>query len=411
MPKEKTNKKKKRGSSWGEVPSNNFKDAYYKKYDKFKFPEMEFATIRLIGDAYPVKIHWVPTIDKNKKEISFPILCKKNNSEDNKCLCCEAALKTQTVYLSNSIIRDIQENSKKGNKKPNKNQKFRVPGDKWWSPVKVIQLPHGAASKIKNLKSLNKVKDKKTGKIIKYDMNDIKNGMDINICFDKNQSGSGMYDIQKEERTPLSKEEKAYLLYDLGEVYECVPPDSEMLESLKRAYDNDCLDDENCDLKAVKKIIKGESKNKKKGKNKKKVDNDNSDNDNDNDNNDNDDLDEDNNDNDNDNNDNDDLDEDNNDNDNDNNDNDNDNNDNDDLDEDNNDNDNDNDNNDNDDLDEDNNDDDDNDNNDNDDDEPKSKNNKKSLKKVDKKKKPDSKKKNVNKKEKKSKKGKKKVKK
>lgn len=247
---------KKRGSGWSDIPDSPNQNKYDKDFDRFSFPDGDWAQIRLIGNVYDYNVHWVPAVKKQNESLTaYPMPCRKNIDSKKPCPLCQAGIKRQTVYLSNAIIRDLQEDKPERIKGPPAGTEFRKAGDKWWSPVRVIQFPFGVAQSIKNISALNKAKTKDGIKV--FSLEHPKYGRDLNILLDKNQSGSGMYNIQKEDKSPLSDEEKEYLLYNLELIYDYIPDVNDMLEALRGSYDKDALSSENCDIKVVKALLRG----------------------------------------------------------------------------------------------------------------------------------------------------------
>ena len=243
-----------RGKSWEEVKPGGNSANYYDVYDRFALTD-EYTRVRLLGDVFELKVHWIPTKTKKGGDSAFPVLCRKNEADSEKCCICRAGLRTQTIYLTNAIIRDIQEDEPKKKGKIPEGTEYRKPGDKWWSPVRVLQIPAGAVTKIQRFSENNKVK-LKSGEFKVAPINDPKYGRDLEILFDSTQTGSGMYDIQKGERSPLTDEEKEYLLYNLEEVYNYIQPDSELLTSLASAYERGVFNSDNCDEKSLRRVLK-----------------------------------------------------------------------------------------------------------------------------------------------------------
>ena len=243
----------KRGKSWAEVKPSNMRAKYSDLYERFKIPNPpEFARVRLLGDVYELIIHWVPTKTKQGADSAYPVLCRKNNGDAEKCACCAAGIKEQRVYLVHAIIRDEQEDRPAKSAPIPEGTEFRKPGDKWWSPVRVLQLPGGAIARIQRLGERNTVADE-GGKA--FDISHPKYGRDLTIALDPNQTGSGMYEIQKEDRSPLTKEERKYLLYDLDSVYDYVEDNAEIMRNLASSYERGTLTEDNCDLEALHKLL------------------------------------------------------------------------------------------------------------------------------------------------------------
>ena len=258
MAKNKEEKKKKKSTGWDDIPESGKFSDYRECYERFSYPNGEWSALRLVGDVVTLDVHWVPTLKKDGKETAFAQVCRKNLGKDEPCPNCKGGIKIQSITLSNAIIRDKQEDKpgKKKRKQPT-DKKFREKDDKFWSPIGVVQFPPGAAQKVKNLGRLNKAKDKKTGKTKNLHLNHPRFGRDISVMYDPTQSGTGMYDIQRDDRMPLTPEEKSYLLFNLEKVYDYIPKASSMVEALQKAYNNELFDNENCNMKNIKGIVRG----------------------------------------------------------------------------------------------------------------------------------------------------------
>ena len=186
-----------------------------------------WTLVRFVGEIYPYAEHWISILSKEGKEFKIRKPCLAYNSESddfsNRCPYCELEGKIgKKRFLSNVIDREAQEGEPKKAKKPSKEEikrGFRHKDDDSWSPIRVTNIPLTLASKIKATIELNKhkIKDKKTGekKIVSCDIADSKYGCDIAISFDSTKKGGDMYNIQKQEHTPLTDDEKEYLLFDL----------------------------------------------------------------------------------------------------------------------------------------------------------------------------------------------------
>ena len=247
----------KHSESWDSVDIPQREESYYKSFDRHQFQEGEWDTIRLLGQIVRLQLHWIPVKGKTGKTTSYPVLCRKNGGEEKHCILCDVLGMPGTVVLSNAIIRDKQESPPiKSKRIPPKGAEYRCMGDKWWSPIEVIQFPTGAAQRVKNQGSLNKVRGK-DGKIRAMNMAHPKYGRDLMILYDPTAQGAAMYDIQRGDRTPLSKTEKLYLLYDLEKVFDYIPENKSILEALQKAYDQEVVDEENCKMDLLRKYVSG----------------------------------------------------------------------------------------------------------------------------------------------------------
>jgi hypothetical protein len=194
-----------------------------------KFPKKAWLNVRLLDlDIMPMKQHWVNIVaGKDRREISIPKICisfdpqTEGNRKGIICPYCELEGKRDDFkYLANAIMREEQEDKPRKAKDPSKSERksgFKDPNSDSWTPVSVIRLPSSLAKKIQDLKALNKKKNKETGENKTYSVSHEKFGCDIGIKFDPDAKGGDMYQVQLLERTPLTDEEKEFLVYELQE--------------------------------------------------------------------------------------------------------------------------------------------------------------------------------------------------
>ena len=233
MAKEKV--RKSRGLDLDDVPPITEGRRFDSEIETFGFSESAHSQIRLVGPVFQVKIHWVPTIKKDGSRSQFPKLCLHNVDSNEECPYCKMGLSTNTRYMQNAIIRDLEEARPK-KAKYSKKAKFKKPGDDNWTPVRVVSFPASVMQKILNFKSLSKVKMKEGG-IKTFHVSDPKYGRDLNVKLDSNGSGSGMYDVQREAISRLEGEELEYLVYDIDSIYECVESEEEALAIIRSCFE------------------------------------------------------------------------------------------------------------------------------------------------------------------------------
>ena len=199
--------------------------------DTIKLPEKEYVAMRLLGPAIPYAQHWIEFHSTKKdKDVNIPKICLAFDPEtedfdsSKKCPYCDAGNKASVAYLTNAIIRDLQENepAKKGKMTDSeKKTGFKEKSSKTWTPVKVVRITSTVASKFQNLSNANKVKDKKSGETVAKPLSDEKYGRDIQMLYDSKQAGAAKYDVQKgDERTPITEEESEYLLWNIEGLFE-----------------------------------------------------------------------------------------------------------------------------------------------------------------------------------------------
>lgn len=265
--------------------------------DIHKFEDGQYESLRILpSPMLPVKMHWIKILaGKEKREVKVPRLCvsfdpdnESTPKEGTDCPYCkltqgqDGSCQTSKAYYANVIVRDEQENEPRKKGKPTKKEKktgFKEKGSKTWTPVKVVKLTNGVASKLKQLKQRNN----------NTSIADGKGGCDVAIMYDSKAAAASAYTIDRGDKSPLTKEEKAYLTWDLSDdVYEMMGlmTQDQAMEDFKRmdvigndTIDDDDDDDGDDDYSIGKKKKKSKSKSKdslkdKKKKSKKKSDDD-----------------------------------------------------------------------------------------------------------------------------------------
>jgi hypothetical protein len=204
------------------------------------WPEGEPIRGRLIGPMYSLLNIWFKvkaTRPGGKDVVSFSKLCLDHNPEtgeldgDN-CPYLKSGLgNASQEFWSNFIVRDRQEDSN------GKVRKFPTPKGEpttkggykaYWgtkedanrTPVRAIQIPESKIAELQAMMKTNRVKTENGVKV--FEPNDIKYGFDIEIMIDKAKKGPSKYIIVKADRTPLTPEERRYIIFPL----DLVKPDS-----------------------------------------------------------------------------------------------------------------------------------------------------------------------------------------
>jgi len=208
-----------------------------------KWPADEWSQVRFLpGKILPVKRHWIKILaGKEKKEITIPRYCiafdPENENEPRKnaagkpikCPYCElthgqeGSARYEFFYLANAIIREIQEDEPRKKSEPTKEERksgFKDIRSKSWTPIRVCRITSSVAQRIQELSEGNMVKGKDKSKKA-YDVTHEKYGIDIRVKFKPKGAGTDKYSADKDERTPLTDDEKAYLKWKL---------DSELLD-------------------------------------------------------------------------------------------------------------------------------------------------------------------------------------
>lgn len=187
---------------------------------------------RAIGPLMPIGLHSIKIKKKDGEviEIKKPCLAfnrKKgllDTTKIKKCGYCGMGPQQYlgTRYFQNLIDREAQENAPRKIKPPTKKELksgFRDIDSPHWNPVFVMGMPTSLAKRVKEIDDRNLVK--KGGKKKHYEIRDPEHGIDVEFKFDKKEQAANMYNAVKsdEGKTPLTKEELKYLLWDLNTLY------------------------------------------------------------------------------------------------------------------------------------------------------------------------------------------------
>jgi hypothetical protein len=210
--------------------SNNIRLS--EEIDMYEFPKKKWVKVRMFGPITSYSQLWFEIISsKQKKKVKIPKICLDYNSlteefEEKGCPFRKLGGQMTQNYIINFIVRDIQEDgpTKNGLKYTDFEKKKRdVLGEKWrvkekgsktWTPVRAKEWSATMAEKFQSLKTLNVVKNK-DGVKKEYDITHPKFGRDILLKWDPDSKSPIKWEIQLEERTPLTEEELEYCIQPL----------------------------------------------------------------------------------------------------------------------------------------------------------------------------------------------------
>lgn len=202
----------------------------------FKAHPKQWIKVRFIGPVWSYYQFWMQ-VRKQDKSLSkdFPKLCLDWNaaSEDfdsEQCPYRANLDRGSLFYVSNAIIRELQDGEPRKEKQVPRNKFESKPREmcgydchvksgrdsKSWTPVRVLRIPATLADQLRSLSDSNRVISKKTGETKYYDIGHPKFGIDVEIYYAPKPGGKGGdYRVQRLERTPLTEEELNYLLWPL----------------------------------------------------------------------------------------------------------------------------------------------------------------------------------------------------
>jgi len=189
----------------------------------------EYTQLRLVGPVYAYAVHWIDIITDIDKKVSIPKVALNFDSEAGVYIEGERdpyldipnERRMNVSYYTNAIVRDLQDEEPKKKGNPTKREAktgFKEKGSKFWSPVRVVKVTQGVASQLQKLADMNGA-----------DISDPGAGCDIYLSFDRQQSGTQMYNVQKGDKSPLTDEEREYMLWDVSKLME-----KESLEEAKK---------------------------------------------------------------------------------------------------------------------------------------------------------------------------------
>jgi hypothetical protein len=231
-------------SSATPMTSRERKARLNEEVDLYEFPRNKYVQVRYIAPFNSYAWGWIrirtPKSQSGNKYAQFPKVCldydpRKQSFTREICPYRKGGVYMQQRYLSNFIVRDLQEDKPRRIREPNTKERKRrnMLGERWrikdidsksWTPVRGHDMPPSVAEKLANLSQLNT--RRRNGKKVAYDIADPRRGMDVLVRFNpKAKNPSAMWDVQRAEPTRLTREELNYLIYDLSNL-ESIKPES-----------------------------------------------------------------------------------------------------------------------------------------------------------------------------------------
>lgn len=225
--------------------------------DMFEWPakvkgKVKSKIIRAIANVEGRGTHQIPIVSKAGKDFVISKTCLRYDVETDerdstkKCPYCDLEAKGKAkfkkTYYVNVIDRELQEEMPSKVSEPTKKEAstgFKDVDSKTWTPVRVLRVPMTLAKRLQTLGEKNLVLNPKTKEKKAFPITHTKYGIDLDIMFDPDAQAANMYSADATEgpdggkRSPLSDEEKDYLIYDLSSIYE-----PESLEDAKREAAN-----------------------------------------------------------------------------------------------------------------------------------------------------------------------------
>ena len=194
----------------------------------------EYLDVRMLGPVYSIANFWFTIATQQRpapKGVAIPKMCLDHDGESDKyvsdvCPYRKSGLGRESKeYWVNVIVRDLQ-NDERGRPKrfPTKHDfpaerhlghkaYWGKKGDARKTPVRLLRIPDSQVAKLVSLGKLNK---KRTSEGVEtYELSDPAYGCDIAILEsnDPKAKGAAKFDIQKKDRTPLTEEERRYIIF------------------------------------------------------------------------------------------------------------------------------------------------------------------------------------------------------
>lgn len=225
---------------------------FFEVYDKQNYIKTAQA-IRLLGPVisnamHAVKVKRRTPIEGKPSEYTFMVPCASydpiegKHKEGVECPYCKAGVRLSYKFYQNAIIRELEENppmdrgvrseSEKTPRKFGTHSFYMKDRDsKAWTPVRVIEIPKALTTKLGNIEAVNYYKDAEGKRLVAF-LNDIKNGIDLFIKYNKDSKDvANMYDVQPDigsGKTPITKEIRDnIMLWDLFAVQPVDPKEVE----------------------------------------------------------------------------------------------------------------------------------------------------------------------------------------
>ena len=216
-------------SGWSQTKAHNTnqKPRLNTLVDVYDFSTVDgkYSTKRPVGPIIGVAVHWIRIVTNTGKTVSIPKYCLDYDVDNDsfpkkpkKCPYCKNHGLPNVNYYQNMIDRDSQDSEPAKKAKHTKTEKkgkkwvdgetyfFKDPESKSWTPVSLVAAGLTLSEKLRNITQLNKGNE----------LNDPKNGMDIDIMYDSKQKTPGaQWDVQRAGKSKLKPKESAYLLYDV----------------------------------------------------------------------------------------------------------------------------------------------------------------------------------------------------
>jgi hypothetical protein len=215
------------------------------KVDVFQFPEKKWVTLRLIGKTFAYGGYWVRGKKKDGSPVSYyvespsfnpatqerdstiydpwrdaEVIVRESISEEDRKKGVRAPLNFSRTFWMNAINRVLQKKFDAKGNKPTKAERvsgFKDKDSDTITPVVAVRFPQSLANKLRGLKELNTTE--RNGEVKTWPVSHEKYGCDVRIYYDSTKPPADQYQVvPREGKSPLTEEEKGYLIWDLSEL-------------------------------------------------------------------------------------------------------------------------------------------------------------------------------------------------
>lgn len=191
----------------------------------YEFPDKKKVRLRLVGPMWINLWYWFTIRTKSGKKVSIPKLCLDYDAVTDTFIKDECPFRASgqgrenKEILYNAIIRSQQEDMPRKPKPPSEKESQRKTWMDYkgywrdgknstaWSPVEVVRI---SSSLLNEIQAAIALEDEDN-----IDIADPEKGWDIVVRYDKDQPPTSRFKVQLVKQTPLTKEEKKYLLWRL----------------------------------------------------------------------------------------------------------------------------------------------------------------------------------------------------
>ena len=221
---------KRRGRDLDDIPAtSNEKTKPSDLVELSRLENKKWKRFRLFGDIFTYAGHWVTTKKKDGSKAQFYAICsafdRSSGQKDHtkRCAWCEhegEEVRFAIEYYMNAIDRKAQSNLPDKLPKPTKTELatgFKEKDSDTITPVVAHRASTSQIREFKALKGLNVHKDAE-GNSVPYGILHARYGCDVSVMVDNDAAPANRYKVQKGDPSPLTKEERSYLCWDLSEL-------------------------------------------------------------------------------------------------------------------------------------------------------------------------------------------------